>query len=186
MIKGLTDFEKYKVIRPVIGDCEYDKYGFPVIRRLTRDLDYENLEVRNFKCMKSLPDNDNKLLMMFSYDKDLMRFWNDPLKRIPIMQTYAAVATPDFSIYPTMNINEIRHNRMRMALTMLMFAQGVPLIMAGDEFGNTQQGNNNAYCQDNELSWIDWSCAEKNKNLVEFTKKLIQLRIPMKIVKKIY
>ena len=110
MIKGLTGFEKYKVIRPVIGDCEYDKYGFPVIRRLTRDLDYENLEVRNFKCMKSLPDNDNKLLMMFSYDKDLMRFWNDPLKRIPIMQTYAAVATPDFSIYPTMNINEIRHN----------------------------------------------------------------------------
>ncbi len=110
MIKGLTDFEKYKVIRPIIGDCEYDKYGFPVIRRLTRDLDYENLEVRNFKCMKSLPDNDNKLLMMFSYDKDLMRFWNDPLKRIPIMQTYAAVATPDFSIYPTMNINEIRHN----------------------------------------------------------------------------
>ena len=53
MIKGLADFEKYKVIRPVIGDCEYDKYGFPVIRRLTRDLDYENLEVRNFKCMKS-------------------------------------------------------------------------------------------------------------------------------------
>ena len=110
MIKGLTDFEKYKVIRPIIGDCEYDKYGFPVIRRLTRDLDYENLEVRNFKCMKSLADNDNKLLMMFSYDKDLMRFWNDPLKRIPIMQTYVAVATPDFSIYPTMNINEIRHN----------------------------------------------------------------------------
>ena len=110
MIKGLTEFEKYKVIRPIIGDCEYDKYGFPVIRRLARDLDYENLEVRNFKCMKSLPDNDNKLLMMFSYDKDLLRFWNDPLKRIPMMQTYAAGATPDFSIYPTMNINDIRHN----------------------------------------------------------------------------
>ena len=58
MIKGLTDFEKYKVIRPIIGDCEYDKYDFPVIRRLTRDLDYENLVVRNFKCMKSLPDNE--------------------------------------------------------------------------------------------------------------------------------
>ena len=110
MIKGLTEVEKYKVIRPIIGDCEYDKYGFPVIRRLARNLDYENLEVRNFKCMKSLPDNDNKLLMMFSYDKDLLRFWNDPLKRIPMMQTYAAVATPDFSIYPTMNINDIRHN----------------------------------------------------------------------------
>ena len=110
MIKGLTEFEKFKVVRPIIGDCIYDDYGFPVIERPKRTLDYEKLEVRNFKGMKSLPENANKLLLMFSYDKDLMRFWNDPLKRIPIMQTYAAVATPDFSIYPTMNINEIRHN----------------------------------------------------------------------------
>lgn len=110
MITGLNEFEKYKVIRPIIGDSEYDDNGFPIIKQLTKTLDYENLEVRNFKSMKSLPENYNKLLLMFSYDKDLMRLWNDPLKRIPIMQTYAAVATPDFSIYPTMNINEIRHN----------------------------------------------------------------------------
>lgn len=74
MITGLNEFEKYKVIRPIIGDSEYDDNGFPIIKQLTKTLDYENLEVRNFKSMKSLPENNNKLLLMFSYDKDLMSY----------------------------------------------------------------------------------------------------------------
>ena len=50
------------------------------------------------------------------------------------------------------------------------------MLTAGDEFGRTQSGNNNAYCQDNEISWIDWSLLEKNKDLFEFTRTLIALR----------
>ena len=73
-------------------------------------------------------------------------------------------------------INETRRNRMRMAFTMLMFAQGVPLIMAGDEFGNTQEGNNNAYCQDNEIGWVNWSQFAKYKEEREFIKELIKFR----------
>ena len=58
----------------------------------------------------------------------------------------------------------------------LMLSQGVPLLLAGDEFRRTQHGNNNAYCQDNEISWIDWSLAEKNADILRFVQKLIKLR----------
>lgn len=61
-------------------------------------------------------------------------------------------------------------------LATLLLSRGVPMLTAGDEFGRTQQGNNNAYCQDNLVSWIDWSLLEKNKELVEFTRQLIALR----------
>lgn len=71
---------------------------------------------------------------------------------------------------------ETRRNRMRMAFTMLMFGQGVPLIMAGDEFGNTQEGNNNAYCQDNAIGWVNWSQFSKYKEDREFLKRLISFR----------
>ncbi|MDD6727967.1 MAG: DUF4417 domain-containing protein [Eubacteriales bacterium] len=111
MINGLTEYEKYKVIRPIIGDCKYDKNDMPIIERTnTENFVWEDIEVVNFKNMKNSPNNQSKILTMFSYDKELTRFWNNPLKKIPVMQTYAAVATPDFSFYPTMNTNEIRHN----------------------------------------------------------------------------
>jgi glycogen operon protein len=61
-------------------------------------------------------------------------------------------------------------------LTTLFLSRGVPMLTAGDEFGRTQFGNNNAYCQDNGISWIDWSFVEKNKELFEFTQALIALR----------
>ncbi|HPR82949.1 MAG TPA: alpha-amylase family glycosyl hydrolase, partial [Pontiellaceae bacterium] len=61
-------------------------------------------------------------------------------------------------------------------LAMLFLARGVPMLTAGDEFGRTQTGNNNAYCQDNRISWIDWTLLEKNNELFEFTQKLITLR----------
>lgn len=73
-------------------------------------------------------------------------------------------------------INETRKSRLRMAFTMLMFAQGVPLIYAGDEFGNTQGGNNNSYCQDNEIGWVNWSQFAKYKAERDFLKELIQFR----------
>ena len=53
-------------------------------------------------------------------------------------------------------INQLRQKQMRNALSFIFTAQGTPLIMAGDEFGNSQYGNNNCYCQDNETGWVDW------------------------------
>jgi glycogen operon protein len=73
-------------------------------------------------------------------------------------------------------VNALRQRQVRSLLTLLFVSQGVPLLLQGDEFGRTQQGNNNAYCQDNELSWVDWSLAEKNAALVRFTRMMIALR----------
>ncbi|MDH3776382.1 MAG: glycogen debranching enzyme, partial [Desulfobulbaceae bacterium] len=58
----------------------------------------------------------------------------------------------------------------------LMLSQGVPMVLAGDEFGRTQKGNNNAYCHDSPLNWIDWSLKEKNQDFFRFFRLLIQLR----------
>ena len=58
----------------------------------------------------------------------------------------------------------------------LLLAQGTPMIVAGDEFGRTQGGNNNAYCQDSEIGWVDWNLSEDGQVLLDFTRKLGQLR----------
>ncbi|WP_293936368.1 glycogen debranching protein GlgX [Sphingobacterium sp. UBA5996] len=71
-------------------------------------------------------------------------------------------------------INSLREKQKRNMLTTLFLSQGVPMLVAGDEFGRTQQGNNNAYCQDNEISWLDWTKIDGNQ--LDFTKKLIHLR----------
>lgn len=70
----------------------------------------------------------------------------------------------------------IRKQRTYMAYMMLMFAQGVPLIQAGDEFGNSQEGNNNAYCQDNEIGWLSWNALNRTVADREVLKKLIAFR----------
>ena len=57
----------------------------------------------------------------------------------------------------------------------LLFSSGTPMILGGDEFARTQQGNNNAYCQDNEISWFDWTAAERNRDLMEFFRKAIAM-----------
>ncbi|MFN6944307.1 MAG: glycogen debranching protein GlgX [Cytophagaceae bacterium] len=71
-------------------------------------------------------------------------------------------------------INELRDRQKRNFLTTLFLSQGVPMLLAGDEISRTQHGNNNAYCQDNELSWLNWDKADKK--LLEFTTKLIEFR----------
>ncbi len=73
-------------------------------------------------------------------------------------------------------INALREKQMRNFLATLLLAQGLPMMVAGDEFRRTQQGNNNAYCQDNPISWLDWSLAEKQQPMVEFVRKLTSLR----------
>jgi glycogen operon protein len=73
-------------------------------------------------------------------------------------------------------INATRERQMRNCLTLLLISQGVPFMSQGDEFARTQRGNNNAYCQDNDTSWVDWSLAEKNAGLLRFTRMMIALR----------
>src|SRR3954462_13409140 len=73
-------------------------------------------------------------------------------------------------------VNALRARQTRNFLATLLLSQGTPMLLGGDEFGRTQQGNNNSWCQDSEISWFDWSLLESNKDLHEFTRKLIALR----------
>src|SRR6202047_4801255 len=74
------------------------------------------------------------------------------------------------------DINALRARQRRNFLGTLLLSQGTPMLLAGDEFARTQQGNNNAYCQDNELGWVDWGLAGKNVGLGRFTRMMIRLR----------
>ena len=69
----------------------------------------------------------------------------------------------------------LRERQKRNFLSTLILSQGVPMLLSGDELGRTQRGNNNAYCQDNETSWVDWNLSEPRQELLEFTRYLIQL-----------
>jgi glycogen operon protein len=73
-------------------------------------------------------------------------------------------------------VNELRARQVRNFLATLFLSQGVPMLLAGDEIGHTQSGNNNAYCQDNELAWLDWGLLERNAELLQFVRRLIDLR----------
>ena len=73
-------------------------------------------------------------------------------------------------------INELRDRQTRNVLATLLLSQGTPMLLAGDELRRTQGGNNNAYCQDNELSWVDWELDERTRGVLEFTKRLLRLR----------
>lgn len=73
-------------------------------------------------------------------------------------------------------INEMRELQLRNAIAILMLGQGVPLLLAGDEAGNSQSGNNNAYCQDNEIGWVNWKQAKKYGWLTDFVQKMIEFR----------
>ncbi len=73
-------------------------------------------------------------------------------------------------------INALRKRMVRNACAVLMCSRGNPMFLAGDEFENSQSGNNNAYCQDNEISWLDWRDLEKNKDTFEFFKFMIKFR----------
>jgi len=73
-------------------------------------------------------------------------------------------------------VNALRRRQLRNFLASLLFSQGVPMLVGGDEFARTQRGNNNAYCQDNEISWLDWKHAGWQKELLVFTTKLIAFR----------
>ena len=73
-------------------------------------------------------------------------------------------------------VNALRRRQMKNAVAILLVSQGVPMLLMGDEFARTQHGNNNAYCQDNELSWVDWAALEANQDLFRFFKNRIAFR----------
>jgi isoamylase len=73
-------------------------------------------------------------------------------------------------------VTGLRARQMRNMLASLLLSQGTPMLLAGDEFGRTQQGNNNAYCQDSAISWLDWDIKQGGQDLVRFTQKLTGLR----------
>jgi glycogen operon protein len=73
-------------------------------------------------------------------------------------------------------VNALRARQQRNFLASLLLAQGVPMLLAGDEFGRSQRGNNNAYCQDNELSWLSWEVRDRDPELVAFVQTLLDLR----------
>ena len=77
-----------------------------------------------------------------------------------------------------------RDRTVRNMLASLFFSVGTPMLMAGDEFGRTQKGNNNAYCQDNELSWVDWKLSPRQQSLLAFTKRLAQLRLSQPVLQR--
>lgn len=70
----------------------------------------------------------------------------------------------------------LRHRQVRNAMAMLLVSQGVPMILMGDEFGRTQHGNNNTYCHDSELNWLDWSLVDSNRDLFRFVRHCIHFR----------
>jgi isoamylase len=73
-------------------------------------------------------------------------------------------------------VRALRARQQRNFIATLLFSQGVPMLLAGDEMGRTQQGNNNAYCQDNAVSWVDWSLDEDRQTLLAFTQRMLALR----------
>jgi isoamylase len=73
-------------------------------------------------------------------------------------------------------VNELRARQVRNFLVTLFCSQGVPMLLAGDEMGRSQRGNNNAYCQDNDISWVDWEASGKQEDLIDFTCALSELR----------
>jgi glycogen operon protein len=81
-------------------------------------------------------------------------------------------------------INKLRERQIRNMLATLLLSQGTPMILAGDEFGRTQDGNNNAYCQDSTISWVNWGIKEKGHELTQFVQKLTKLRRDFPILRR--
>ncbi len=73
-------------------------------------------------------------------------------------------------------VNNLRRQQKRNLMTILILSQGVPMLLAGDELSHTQQGNNNTYCQDNELTWLNWRLDDERREFLDFVREVIALR----------
>ena len=80
-------------------------------------------------------------------------------------------------------IEQLRSRQVKNFFTITLLALGVPMILMGDEIRRTQQGNNNAYCQDNETNWLDWNLLDRHGDLHRFVKKIIRLLLSLDVFK---
>ena len=111
MNKGLSDYELYKVIRPTYGDFTLDQENMPVMHKVEAgSIDFNNANPTNLSNFTNKKDNSNRIVFPFNSDKVLEKYWNDPLKYIPLLQTCMLIGTPDYSLLPSMNPNLIRAN----------------------------------------------------------------------------
>ena len=84
LIHGLSEEEKFKVIRPLLGDHILDQYNMPVIHRTSEEqIDFENMIPVGIQNLTTKENNSKKLVLPFNYDKNLLKYWNDPMKYIP-------------------------------------------------------------------------------------------------------
>ena len=91
--------------------CDYDSFSIPIIKKTNVNcIDWDKLSICGVQNLSKKRDNSNSLIHMFLDDKKLLALWNNPLKKIALFRICVAIATPDFSIYPSMNYNDIRHN----------------------------------------------------------------------------
>lgn len=81
-------------------------------------------------------------------------------------------------------INALRTRQMKNAAALLLLSRGIPMLLSGDEFKNTQFGNNNAYCQDNEISWLDWKRLDENRDMFVFFQKMIAFRMAHPVLRR--
>lgn len=111
MIKGQTDYEKYKVLRPIFSNHKYNEYGFPIIKKDSFEFkEWNDTILCNFKNLKNQKNKEKSIVIMFNYDEVINRVWNNPFKYLIKFLNFKAICTPDFSVYSNMNINDIRYN----------------------------------------------------------------------------
>lgn len=105
----LSEYDRYKVLRPIIGQEKQSIYKMPTIKKE----DYSKIDLDQLKIIDASKINDqckNTLALMFNYDKILEKYWNNPLKYLAKFQLCGAVSTPDFSVYPRMSMFDVMHN----------------------------------------------------------------------------
>lgn len=109
----MDDFEKIKILRSVSEQHinKDDKNGMPIMNKVTeKDIDVENMQAINIQNVSVKNVNSQHIIFPFRYDKDLRRYWNNPFFYIPLFSSAMAVCSPDFSVYPSMHYEEVRHN----------------------------------------------------------------------------
>lgn len=111
MIKGISKYEQFKVVRTLFGEHKTDMFEMPVIKAVHEsEITIDKIEPLNFKNLSKKHNNQNKLMLGFNYDSELLRLWNEPLKYVGLLQSCGALCTPDYSVYASMNKNDIQHN----------------------------------------------------------------------------
>lgn len=118
MIKNLSEYQKFKIVRPIFSEHEEDINEMPVIKNDFKNVeDWEsfakNLKLRNFNNVTAKTENADTLVIMYKKDENLECFWNNPLKYVGLYSRCRAIATPDYTVTPQMNKNMIIYNVFR-------------------------------------------------------------------------